>query len=221
MPLDSNAPALAPYGCPMYFRQHRRKQRPPPPLTRNRDSYELQRLSHAQTPTPSLIPMNDFNKTLHLAASAIANARGMHRGAPLVGNILDILPNNLRAEVVEDAEAVLSALAEARPKIVCLCGSTRFGEVYELANLRETLAGKIVLSVGYTRKSDTELMTSGELTEAAKIALDELHKRKIDLADEILVLNVGGYIGDSTRSEIEYAQAHGKTVRWLESPCAE
>ena len=46
--------------------------------------------------------------------------------------------------------------------------------------------------------------------------LDELHKRKIDLADEILVLNVGGYIGESTRSEIEYAKAHNKTIRYLE-----
>jgi hypothetical protein len=47
-------------------------------------------------------------------------------------------------------------------------------------------------------------------------ALDELHKRKIDLADEVLILNVGGYIGDSTRSELEYARAKGKVIRWLE-----
>ena len=51
-----------------------------------------------------------------------------------------------------------------------------------------------------------------------KIALDELHKRKIDVADEILVLNVGGYVGSSTQGEIEYANRHGKPVRWLETP---
>jgi cell division protein FtsB len=54
-------------------------------------------------------------------------------------------------------------------------------------------------------------------TPEQKIALDELHKRKIDLADEVLVLNVGGYIGESTRSEIEYARKLGKPVRYLES----
>ena len=46
--------------------------------------------------------------------------------------------------------------------------------------------------------------------------LDDMHKRKIDMADEIFVINVGGYIGESTRSEIKYAQATGKPVRYLE-----
>jgi len=105
-----------------------------------------------------------------------------------------------------------------RPTIVCLCGSTRFGEAFQEANLRETLAGRIVLSIGCDTKSDSELW-SGSPEEAAQIkaALDELHKRKIDLADEILVLNVGGYVGESTRSEIAYAEQHGKYVRYLEA----
>lgn len=104
-----------------------------------------------------------------------------------------------------------------RPRIVCLCGSTRFMAAFQEANLRETLAGRIVLSVGAFVHSDSELLASGVLTEVKKRALDELHKRKIDLADEILVLNVGGYIGESTRSEIAYAEAHGKIVRYLET----
>lgn len=104
----------------------------------------------------------------------------------------------------------------SKPTIVCLCGSTRFMEAFQAANLRETLAGKIVLSVSCNTKSDSDLLKMGELTEEVKAQLDELHKRKIDLADEILVLNVGGYIGDSTRSEIAYAFRHGKVVRWLE-----
>lgn len=93
-------------------------------------------------------------------------------------------------------------------------------EAYQQANLRETIAGKIVLSIGCNTKSDSDLIALGELTPDAKAQLDELHKRKIDLADEILVLNVDGYVGASTRSEIEYARNHNKTVRWLESPFA-
>jgi len=105
-----------------------------------------------------------------------------------------------------------------RPTIVCLCGSTRFSEAFRAANLRETIAGKIVLSIGCDTKSDTDLIALGELTEESKAALDELHKRKIDLADEVLILNVGGYVGKSTISEIAYAQEHGKLIRWLELP---
>jgi hypothetical protein len=99
-----------------------------------------------------------------------------------------------------------------RPVIVCLCGSTRFCEAFHQANLSETLAGRIVLTVGCDFKSDEAL----GLSTAVKERLDELHKRKIDLADEILVLNVGGYIGASTHSEIQYAVGHGKKVRFLE-----
>ena len=58
-------------------------------------------------------------------------------------------------------------------------------------------------------------MDEGTLTKTKEM-LDDMHKRKIDMADEIFVINVGGYIGDSTRSEIEYAKAHGKKVKYLE-----
>lgn len=104
-----------------------------------------------------------------------------------------------------------------RPVIVCLCGSTRFSQAFHEANLRETLAGRIVLSIGCDLKSDTDLLLSGELTAEDKARLDELHLRKIDLADEVLILNVEGYIGESTRREIKYALDHDKNVRWLES----
>jgi len=99
-----------------------------------------------------------------------------------------------------------------RPKIVCLCGSTRFMEAFYEANVRETLAGNIVLSVGCNTKDDRMLGLSADV----KARLDELHKRKIDLADEILVLNVGGYIGQSTLGEILYAERQHKPVRYLE-----
>ena len=103
-----------------------------------------------------------------------------------------------------------------RPEVVVLCGSTRFTEEFRRQNLRLTLAGKIVLSVGCDTKSDADLAEAGELTEDVKRRLDVLHKRKIDLADRVLVLNVGGYIGDSTRSEIEYAEWYEKPIDYLE-----
>ena len=106
--------------------------------------------------------------------------------------------------------------AEPRPPIVVLCGSTRFWETFQKENLRLTLEGTIVLSVGGATTSDEEHLRHGVITEEDKIRLDELHKRKIDLADEVLVLNVGGYIGDSTKSEIEYALALGKPIVYLE-----
>ena len=105
-----------------------------------------------------------------------------------------------------------------RHKIVCLCGSTRFFTDFMQANYEETMAGNIVLSVGFYPHSSIEAhgQTIG-ITSEQKIELDELHKRKIDLADEIYVLNIGGYIGESTKSEIEYAKKYGKPIRYKEA----
>ncbi len=91
-------------------------------------------------------------------------------------------------------------------------------EVFQSANLSETLAGRIVLSVGCNTKSGADIFKYYEYEDmiALKGKLDELHKRKIDLADEVLVLNVGGYIGESTRSEIDYATQAGKPIRYWE-----
>jgi hypothetical protein len=106
-----------------------------------------------------------------------------------------------------------------RPHIVCLCGSTRFSEAYQKANLLETLAGNIVLTIGADMKSDNELFASMSADElqSVKQRLDDLHLQKIRLADSILVLNVDGYIGDSTRREIEFAAKAGKLIRYWES----
>ena len=102
-----------------------------------------------------------------------------------------------------------------RPPIVCLCGSTRFFDAFREANLRRTLAGEIVLSIGCDTKSDADLgIVAGDLA-PAKAALDELHKRKVDLADYVLVVSdETGYFGESTRSEIEYAIKNGKPVEF-------
>lgn len=105
-----------------------------------------------------------------------------------------------------------------RPRIVCLCGSTRFKDAFDEANYQETMKGNIVLSVGFfMHATGNKHGESIGATPEQKITLDELHKRKIDLADEVLILNVNGYIGDSTRSELEYAQKHNKRIRFLES----
>lgn len=102
------------------------------------------------------------------------------------------------------------------PTIVCLVGSTRFSDAYRDVNLRETLAGRIVLSIGCDTKSDEGL----GITNEQKAMLDELHLRKIDFADEVLVINVGRYMGESTRRELAYALDNDKRVRWLETPWA-
>lgn len=105
--------------------------------------------------------------------------------------------------------------------VITLCGSTCFREEFEEANKHLTLEGNIVISVGlYGHAGDEEVwegMSENALTRT-KIMLDDMHKRKIDMADEIFVINVGGYVGASTRSEIAYARAHGKGVRYLEPP---
>ncbi|SCW50357.1 hypothetical protein SAMN02910400_01015 [Lachnospiraceae bacterium C10] len=88
-----------------------------------------------------------------------------------------------------------------------------------MAQKRLTLEGSIVISVGlFGHSGDQEVwdgMDEGTFTKTKEM-LDDMHKRKIDMADEIFVINVGGYIGDSTRSEIDYAIKHGKKVRYLE-----
>ena len=104
-------------------------------------------------------------------------------------------------------------------KVVTLCGSTRFKEAFLEAQKQLTLKGCIVLSVGLFGHSGDDEVWEGRGEDAVtrtKEMLDDMHKRKIDMADEIFVVNVGGYIGSSTRSEIEYAAANGKPIHYLE-----
>ena len=97
-------------------------------------------------------------------------------------------------------------------KVITLCGSTRFKDQFLEAQKRLTLEGNIVISVGlFGHSGDDEVWTDG-----TKAMLDDMHKRKIDMADEIYVINVGGYIGESTRREIEYAKKNGRAVNYLE-----
>ncbi|MFF0250805.1 hypothetical protein [Streptosporangium sandarakinum] len=98
------------------------------------------------------------------------------------------------------------------PRIVVICGSTRFMAEMAEADLRETTAGKIVVKPGCDMKSPHELWADPLKAEALKVRLGDLHRAKIRLADEVLV--VGDYIGDSTRAEIAYARSLGKPVRF-------
>jgi len=94
------------------------------------------------------------------------------------------------------------------PTVVTICGSMRFHMEQLGAAQDETLRGNIVL-MGFV---DTHNIAAQEF----KPMLDELHLRKIDMSDEILVVNIGGYIGESTRREISYAESRGKPVRYIE-----
>lgn len=117
-------------------------------------------------------------------------------------------------ECHEHHDMVVDFGAVERPEIVCLCGSTRFKDEINAVNAKLTLQGKLVISLGvfgHVDMPDHDWSTGGT---DAKIALDGLHKRKIDLADVVYVVDVDGYVGESTRSEIAYARARGKTVRY-------
>ena len=114
-----------------------------------------------------------------------------------------------------DQHALDTAGDAGFPPVVCLCGSTRFVDEFNRQRKELTERGEIVLSIEIVTTQARE-HDPQHADPALKARLDELHKRKIDLADYVLVLNVGGYIGESTRSEIAYATAHGKPVRYLE-----
>lgn len=102
-------------------------------------------------------------------------------------------------------------------KVITLCGSTKFEEEFMNVQRDLTLQGNIVISVGvFGHSRDKKIWEEVDSPKQTKEMLDDIHKRKIDMSDEIFVINVGGYIGDSTRSEIEYAKVHGKPVKYLE-----
>lgn len=96
-------------------------------------------------------------------------------------------------------------------KVITLCGSTKFKEEFLEVQKQLTLQGNIVISVGlFGHSGDSEVWTEG-----MKEMLDDMHKRKIDMADEIFVINVNGYIGESTKSEIEYAKSKNIPINYL------
>lgn len=97
-------------------------------------------------------------------------------------------------------------------KVITLCGSTKFKDEFLREQKRLTLDGNIILTVGlFGHSGDDEVWREG-----VKEMMDDMHKRRIDMSDEIFVINKGGYIGSSTKSEIEYAIKTGKVVNYME-----
>ena len=107
------------------------------------------------------------------------------------------------------------AISLERPRVITLCGSTRFMNEFEKANTRLTLQGNVVFSVATTAYEGSQ-----NVSDEQKKLLDKVHFEKIRLSDEIFVINVGGYVGPSTKREIELAKRTGKKIRFLESSTA-
>lgn len=95
-------------------------------------------------------------------------------------------------------------------KVITLCGSTKFKEDFQKAYYDLSLAGNIVLSVCLFNHADDE-----GISMETRAMFDDMHRRKIDMSDEVFVINTDGYIGTSTRSEIDYAKELGKTIRYM------
>ena len=110
-----------------------------------------------------------------------------------------------------------------QPRVITLCGSSRFPAAFALVNMHLSMLGQIVIGSGCFGHADQPtgarfLTSDGDERTPEKQALDQLHFRKIDISDGIFVVNPGGYIGSSTRREIDYAQSLGKTVEYLFAP---
>ena len=109
-----------------------------------------------------------------------------------------------------------------RPKIVCFCGSSRFVPeiavlMWEFEKAGQIAMGLHLLPDNAAKRPDGSIIEH-HLAEEQGVAaqMDELHLRKIDLADSIFVVNIDGYIGESTSREIAYAKRTGKPVVYLE-----
>jgi len=105
----------------------------------------------------------------------------------------------------------------AVPKIVCFCGSTRFANTFMIERWKLEKQGIMTFGInilpnGYFGSENSH----GAEKEGVKEILDELHLSKIDLSDEVVILNVGGYIGESTMKELNYAKTKGKFITYFE-----
>lgn len=102
------------------------------------------------------------------------------------------------------------------PEVITLCGSTRFEELFTLLNEKLTLDRFVVFTLGLFGQEKGQDKGKRIITERMKQDLDYVHKRKIFLSDAILIINPDGYIGESTRSEIQFAEALQKRIIYLE-----
>jgi len=128
--------------------------------------------------------------------------------------------SNLKVEGIRSHRDVKEN--QMKPKVICICGSTQFADLHAIAKWELEKAGNVIclminyLPMWYAEEQGWKYFHHFGEQSGLKEMLDELHLRKIDLADEIFVINKDGYIGESTRYEIEYAKAKGKPIRYLE-----
>ena len=168
--------------------------------------------------------MNDYghvdDETPSFAISLYKEYRGQGIGTEMMKAMLALLKEQgyeqASLAVQKENYAVRmyqkGSIMVGKYKVITLCGSTRFKDAFMEAQKRLTLEGNIVISVGlFGHSGDDEVWTEG-----IKEMLDDMHRYKIDMADEIFVINVGGYVGSSTQGEIEYAKAKGLPIRYLE-----
>ena len=107
---------------------------------------------------------------------------------------------------------LINKFTNKKYNVITLCGSTKFKDEYIKVQKELTLKGNIVITVGlFGHSGYNEVWEPG-----VKEMMDDMHKQRIDMSDEIFVINVGGYIGESTQSEIEYARSKGKRIAYLE-----
>ncbi len=138
------------------------------------------------------------------------------------GQLLSVSPRHYLKRGFKDgaqwqAENINNILNN-KPKVVCFCGSTRFAHYFMIE--RWLLEKQGIITLGINILPDNYFIEGnahGAEQEGVKEILDDLHKRKIDLSDEVVILNVGGYIGESTRAELEYAQSIGKPIKFYEN----
>ena len=172
----------------------------------------------ADQPAPSTKERGEMMEYLHKVVNS--HAKHIENGDP----VHYLLEWKRKVKTLILAQPV-SAMKDF-PKIICFCGSVRFSTEMMVVAWEYAKAGYIVLSwcvlpdcyfeAHPESSGDDQAGIHVAEKEGVRKILDEVHKRKIDLADEVLVINVGGYVGDSTKSEIRYARAHMKPIRWLE-----
>lgn len=159
-----------------------------------------------------------YSEHLHILyeAEQIMKYYEKHILAELNKKVKSYVPRFPKGGVIVGKQAS-SISEEDKPKVVCFCGSTRFAQYFMIKRWELEKQGIITLGINILPDNYfIEGNSHGAEQEGVKEILDELHKRKIDLSDEVFVLNVGGYIGESTRGEIEYAIQTGKPIKYLE-----
>ena len=129
------------------------------------------------------------------------------------GWAIDVFCRSAIIDFMEDHQAVRPPVGEA--KVITLCGSTKFEAEFAEVNQRLTMDGCVVISLGMFSLPDLPDYDWTVDSSDLKGRLGGVHFQKIRMADEVYIVDPGGYVGESTRREIAYAESLGKPVRYL------